>query len=251
MIFLEFTGRWDETFWLFDQAEARAIAARDKEDAGWRAIRMAWTYFLRSQPAEVLACADRTAAYWKESTPRNKAWAIQMRGRGHELNKDYPAAIAAYNEALDIYRAISPESDDVSIALNSLAGVESINKDYDSAERNYREGLRISRKTNNQEHITTRLGNLAALALDRKQWADAESLAREALPLAEKVGRQELIADDCHHIARALLKQNKDLEEALSLSRRAVEIFTRLSVPNDLKRAQETLAEIEKTLRER
>ena len=69
----------------------------------------------------------------------------------------------------------------------------------------------------------------------------------------EKVGRQQLIATDCHRIANALLKQHlvlgkvegRNLDEALSLCRRAVEIYTRLRVPYDLKAAQKTLAEIE------
>lgn len=249
--YLEFAGRWDDRNWFFEQAEACALAADDKENAGWRAYNTGWIYHLRNQPAEVLVRAKRAAEHWQNSTPRNKAFALQLRGIGHELNEDYPAAITAYREAVEIHRTISPESDDVSIILNNLAGVESENKDHDSAERHYREGLRISRKTNNQEHITTRLGNLAALALDRKQWAEAESLAREALTLAEKVGRQELIASDCHRIAKALLKQNKNLDEALSLSHRAVEIFTRLRSPEKLQEAQETLAEIEKMPDER
>ena len=82
------------------------------------------TYYLRNQPAEVLACAARAAEHWQDSTPRNKAIAIRLRGLGHKLNKDYPAAIAAYREALEIHRSISPESDDVAIALNDLAGAE-------------------------------------------------------------------------------------------------------------------------------
>jgi len=77
---------------------------------------------------------------------------------------------------------------------------------------------------------------------------DAEGLAREALALAEKVGRQELIATDYHRIAKSLLKQNKNLDEALSLSRRAVEILSRLR-HRDLQEAQETLAEIEEKMR--
>ena len=104
--------------WLYEQAEARALAADDKENAGWRAYEAGWTYYLRNQPAEVLACAARAAEHWQDSTPRNKAIAIQLRGIGHKLNKDYPAAIAAYREALEIYRSISPESDDVAIDLN-------------------------------------------------------------------------------------------------------------------------------------
>jgi hypothetical protein len=96
-------------------------------------------------------------------------------------------------------------------------------------------------------------GNLALLALAREQWAEAESLAREALTLDEKVGRLELIAGDCHRLAKALLKQigksdwQSDLQEALSMSRRAVEIYTRLRSPS-LQSAQETLAEIEKAM---
>jgi hypothetical protein len=77
----------------------------------------------------VLACAARAAEHWQDSTPRNKAVAIRLRGLGHELNEDYPAAIAAYRESLEIYRSISPESDDVAIALNDLASSEKANKD--------------------------------------------------------------------------------------------------------------------------
>jgi tetratricopeptide (TPR) repeat protein len=254
--FFDFTGRWDDSLWLTEQAESRALAADDKENAGWRAYHAGITYFLRNQPAEVLVCAARATEHWQNSTPRNKAIAIQLRGLGHELNKDYPAAIAASREALEIYRSLSPESDNVAIVLNSLAIVKRANKDYPAAERDYREALRIAKKNKDDEGTATYTGNLAELALDREQWAEAESLAREALALDEKVGRQELIAGDCYRLAQALLKQNPaivgaarapPLQEAWSLSRRAVEIFTRLRHPN-LQSAQETLAEIEKAV---
>lgn len=170
------------------------------------------------------------------------------------MNRDYPSSITAYQEVLEIYESTTPEGTNVFIALNDLAGAERENKDYISAERDYRAALRIAKKNNHQEGIAEYTGNLAALALDREQWAEAESLAREALALAEKVGRQELIASDCHRLAKALLKQNvgqianlTSLQEALPLSRRAVEIFTRLKSPG-LQSAQETLAEIERAV---
>jgi tetratricopeptide (TPR) repeat protein len=248
--FLEFTGRWDEWLWLSEQAEARALAAGDKENAGWRAYQAGYTYCLRRQPDEVLACAARAAEHWQESAPRQKAIAIRLRGLGYRLKKDYPAAIAAYREALEIDRALSPESNDVAIDLNALAGVEHASKDYAAAERDYREALRIAKKVNYQEGVAYITGNLAELVLDREQWAEAESLARETLALAEKVGRQELIAWDCHRIAKALLRQNKALPEARALARRAVEIYTRLRQQDNLREAQETLAEIEKAVNE-
>lgn len=259
--FLNFTGRWDDGLWLSAQAETRALVADDKENAGWNAYWAGWVYSLRNQPAEVLACAARAAAHWQDSAPRDKAAAIQLRGLGHALNKDYPAAIAAYREALDIYRSISPESEEVAMALNDLASAEQANKDYPAAERDYRKALRIAKIVKYQEVVAYVTGNLAALALDREQWAQAESLARAALALDEKVGRQELIAGDCQRIAKALLKQNpviaandvgatreSSLREALSLAHRAVEIFTRLQSPNWLEAAQETLAQIEQAL---
>ena len=208
------------------------------------------TYHRRNQPAEVLACAARAAEHWQDGAPRNKAAAIRLRGRGHELQKDYPDAITAYREALEIDRSISLESDDVAIGLSDLADAESVNKDYSAAERDYREALRIDKINKNDEGIAADTGNLAALALDRKQWAEAESFAREALTLDEKVGRLEMIAADCHRLAKALLKQNHNLDEALSMSRRAVSIFTRLRKPDSLQNAQETLAEIEAKIKE-
>ena len=90
--------------------------------------------------------------------------------------------------------------------------------------------------------------------MSSEQWAEAETLAREALALAEKVGRQELNAYDCHRLAKAIVgahgraPQHARLQEALILSRRAVEIFTRLRLPDDVQRAQETLGEIEEAL---
>jgi hypothetical protein len=59
--------------------------------------------------------------------------------------------------------------------------------------------------------------------------------------------QQELIASNSRRIAKALLRQNRDLEKALSLARRAVEIYARLKSPN-LQSAQETLVEIKKAL---
>ncbi|MFZ5905162.1 MAG: DUF4062 domain-containing protein [Chloroflexota bacterium] len=247
--FLNFTGRWDEAIWLAEQAEVLALKVKDKNTAGWRAYQAGWVYFSRSQSDKVLECARRASLHWKKSSPREKGAAIRLRGLGYKIQGKYDKAITAYRKTLGIWRAISPESDDVTNVLNDIAIIERIKKDYAAAENDYREILRIDKNINNQEGIPTIIGNLATLALEREQWAEAESLAREALKLDEKFGRDEIISLDCHRLAEALLKQNKNLDEALSLSRRAVEIFTRLRHP-ELQSAQETLAEIEKAVHE-
>jgi tetratricopeptide (TPR) repeat protein len=244
--FLDFTGRWDDWLWLCEQAETHALAADDTENAGWEAYRTGWVYYLRNQTTEVLACATRAAKHWRKSNPRVRAFAIHLRGVGHELNKDYSATITAYREILEIWRSISPESEDVALALISLSSAEYSNKDYLTAELYCREALRIVKINKNDEYIVNVTGNLAAISLHREQWAEAESLAREALAMAEKVGRQELIGYYSNVLAQALLKQNKNLDEALSHCRCAIEIFSRLRSPEKLKEAKATLAEIEK-----
>ncbi len=241
--FLDFTGRWDEWLALSEQAEAKALAVEDHYQAGWRAYYTGYVYHMHGQADEVLAAAGRAAAHWKEAKAgnRERAIAIGLRGHGHEMKADYPAAIAAYREVLELDRGLSAESWDVAIDLNYLANAEHESGDHEAAERDYREALRVARASGYTEGVASYTGNLAELARDRENWAEAESLAREALALAEKLGRQELIASDCDCLAAALVRRGKG-SEGLPHARRAVEIYTRLG-SRDLESALATLRE--------
>lgn len=243
--FLYFSGRWDEQLFLGRQAEEKAVAAGDFDEAGWRVHAAGWIFVLRAQPDEVLAAAARSAAHWEKASPigtHEKASAIWLRGLGHRLREDYPPALEALREALDLWRTITPKSANVALALNSLAGVEQLQGDYADAERDYREALQINQAINHGEGVAIVTACLAELALDREDWTLAETQAREALALAEYVGRKELIAGNCSQLAKALARQGK-LEEALPHARRAVEIFSQLRQPNDLEMARAALKE--------
>lgn len=144
---------------------------------------------------------------------------------------------------VELNRALSPESYDVATCLNDLAETERLSGDFDAAERDYREALRIARDLNFREGIATYTGNLALLALDREDWPDAEVLAREALTLVEKLRHQELIALNCYCLAEALVRQDRK-PEAFPHAWRAVEIFAALRSPK-LAVARATLAECE------
>jgi hypothetical protein len=75
--------------------------------------------------------------------------------------------------------------------------------------------------------------------------------ARAAAHWKESAPRQKAFAIRLRGIGHKLQRKSKlnfDLQEALSLSRRAVDIFTRLRYP-DLPEAQELLAEIEEKMK--
>jgi tetratricopeptide (TPR) repeat protein len=177
--FLNFTGRWDERLALLRDAESRALAAGDFHSAGWRAYQTGYIHSLRAQSTEVLACAERADAHWRQAQagPCERATAIRLRGIGHNLAGDYAAAIAAYRETVELHRSLGRETEDVAIGLNDLANAESSDQQFDAAERDYQEALRISRALDYHEGVADFTGNLASLALDREDWTRAEILA--------------------------------------------------------------------------
>ncbi len=243
--FLEFTGRWDELLSLVRHAEAKAVSTRDYVNAGWRAVQAGWVFYLLGQAEEVLSNAARAEEQWRiaKAGDRERAVAVQCRGHGYYLKRDYPSAVAAYQESLALDRTMNAESVDVAIDLNWLANAEKDSGDFAAAERDYQESLRVARTVGYQEGIVTVAGNLANLALAQKDWNAAERLAREAVSLAEKLGRLELSGSDHRHLATALIRQGK-AAEALPHAERAVDIFTRLNSP-ELERARSILKECE------
>jgi len=241
--FLEFSGRWDDWISLSTEAEAQAVRAGDFMNAGWRAHDAGYGHSLRGQSAEVLACADRAGAHWQAARAgaRERATAIWLRGLGHRLAKDDPAAISAYREALDLWRSLSPKSVEVATGLNDLGRVLRLSGQLDEAEAHFREALAMAKALPYPVGVATYTSNLALVALDREQWPEAERLAGEALKLAEELGRKELIAYDCSYLARALARQGRGVE-GREHAELAVAIYTELRSP-ELAFAQAVLEE--------
>lgn len=241
--FLNFTGRWDESLSLSQQAEAKAVSVGDWNSAGVRAYQLGTVFHQRREADAVLDCAERADAHWEKAHAgaRERASSIQLRGFGHQLKKDYTAAITAYREALDLWRSLSAENVYVAIGLNDLAIAEMESGKPVVAERLYREALGVARAVGYDEGVAYTTGNLAGLAIEQSDWLAAETLAREALPLSEKVGRQQLIAGDSRCLAKALVRQGR-AAEAMPHAKRAVNIFTQLGSPN-LEAARITFAE--------
>jgi tetratricopeptide (TPR) repeat protein len=243
--FLHFTGRWDEWLALSRDAEARAVAVGDSRLAGWAAHETGWIHYLRGQSAEVLACADRVETHWRENPSRvaHQVSASRLRGLGHEVAKDYDAAILAFGKFVEFWRTLDPETGNFAIAISDLARAEMKSGNFNLAERHFNEALTIAERINDREKITIYTGNLGDIALYRSDWAPAETLSRRALSLAEEIGRLELVALGCSRLAKTLVRQGKKAE-ALPHARRGVEICSRLGSWR-LADARETLNECE------
>lgn len=244
--FLDFTGHWDERLSLSRQAETKAVAEGDYRAAGYRAYRAGWVHYFRRESDAVLELADRAATHWQNASAgdHERSLAIGLRGVGHELKEDYTAAIASYRKALELGRAVQPDSANVAATLNNLAGAMRLAGDHPASDEYLREALRVARAVGHEEGIATFTCNLAGRALEREEWPVAEALAREALVLAERFGRLDLIATDSRRLATALLRQGNKAD-ALPFARRAVEIETRLRVPSRIGFARDLLEECE------
>ena len=244
-VFLNFTGRYDETLSLNQRAEASAVAAGDYESAGWRIYHAGWIHYLRGEGKEALAAADHAETYWLglQSSNSDRASICRLRGLAHKRMSNYSAAITAHQEALNLWRSVSSESAEVVAALNSLGAAEDDSGDIPAGEKNYRKALQLARKINDREGIAITVGNLARVALRRHDWIEAETLAKEALPVSQELGRRDLIGGESYILALALLRQGR-AADALPLIRDACKVFTQIGA-TELKAAQDILAECE------
>ena len=98
--FLDFTGRWDVWLTLSQEAEAKALAAGDYDNAGWRAKQAGWVYYLTGEAGSLLDCAERCTQHWQQagSGVSEQAYAIRLGGFGYRLQKDFPKAITAHEQ---------------------------------------------------------------------------------------------------------------------------------------------------------
>lgn len=241
--FLNFSGRWDELGVLNEKAEAKALAADDKEHAGWRAYHGGLVRHRRGEADRVMEFSIRAAEHWKDApaTSSGPGLAAHLRGLGYKLKGNYNAAIDSHEAALDHARRISPDSRQVAISLADLADAALSSGDSDVAERDLRDALRISKAIGDDQVIAGCMTRLARVVLHKTDCFAAESLAREALTASEELGRKEFIADNCHVLAKCLVAQGK-IAEALPYARKAVEIYEPLDSPK-LPNARETLRE--------
>ncbi len=80
---------------------------------------------------------------------------------------------------------------DQETALISLAGIQFVQHNFTTAERDYQQALQLARRLNNQQEIAFGLIDLAQIAIEKNDFDLAEKYNNEALALERSIGDHE------------------------------------------------------------
>jgi tetratricopeptide (TPR) repeat protein len=129
---------------------------------------------------------------------------------------------------------LGPEHPNTFTALNSLAGLCSIQGRYEEAEALYRRALEIGERTLGPEHsnTATALNDLAGLYSDQGRYREAEPLYRRALEIRERtLGPEHPDTAAALNNLAGLYRIQGPYEEAEALYRRTLEIWEKALGP--------------------
>ena len=127
-----------------------------------------------------------------------------------------------YQRALAIrIKALGGEHPDVAVSLSNLGYLFRKQQKYPEAEKLFRKALAISEKNQDLSYMAFTLNSLGLVHDDMKQTAQAEGEYRKSLALYEgKLKGNPNIANVCFNLGN-LLKQKGEIEETLTLLRKA------------------------------
>jgi tetratricopeptide (TPR) repeat protein len=189
--------------------------------------------------ARALAAFQRAMALADPSSPTQwHAWtgaAVSAASVLHDLSR-YAEAEPLLRKCQRLREAgHGPDSPEVAVVLNNLAGLLETTNRRSEAEPLYRRALAIDEKTYGPDHpeVATCLNNLALLLQATNRLSEAEPLFRRALAIDEKSYGPDhpRVAIDLNNLALLLQATNR-LAEAEPLFRRTLAIAEKLYGPD-------------------
>jgi predicted ATPase len=155
------------------------------------------------------------------------------------------------SEAVRLYRDLDGTglvtSDDLSTALNNLAVLHAIEKEWDDAYHLWEEALVASRRDQNAWGTAVLLGNLALVAAEQDDIERARSLARQGVAASQQMGVGRRLAD-AYHVLGAIELSHGSPANAIEAFEHAAEQLVATSGPRhqlSYFRAQSGMAHLE------
>lgn len=223
---LVFAGRWDEHLKISIRAYDLMYAMNEWSQAGTRAYIVAGTYQARDNTEDAELWADRSANALART---DNKWdrATSLCMQGVLAQRR-----KNYDVAERLYKdALKIYRDlmmdrDISIMLNYLGLLEREREQYDAAERYYGEQLALAEKIDLKEGVANAYTCMGQLALDRERWEEARELFEKALVISQEIGMKILIAHGKRGLARVHEEEGRP-DLALPLAQEALSINER------------------------
>ena len=205
-------GQIYQSYAGFDEAESLFREALHTREAHFGAEHpavanslrdLAWLAYVRGEYDQAEADYIRALKIHRASGGDSLGVAANLEGLGlvHRIRGDRGRALALLRDALAIYEAELPSTDDrVVSALNALAYTLYDTQDYAAAEPIYRRVVRLRRATLG-EHVQTAqaIGDYAALLTADERPQEAIAMQREALGI-----RRRLLGETHPHVAQSM-----------------------------------------------
>lgn len=156
------------------------------------------------------------------------ARARALRGAGvlAELEGDYPAARALYEDTIAIARGLGDRSG-IAATLNNMGSVASAQGDNDRALELWEESLAIRRELGDRRGIADLLGNLGKAAYNRGDYASSHVMWEESLAIYRELDDRRGMTFALSNLGRVALDQG-DYESSRSMWEESREIVRQL-----------------------
>jgi tetratricopeptide (TPR) repeat protein len=118
-------------------------------------------------------------------------------------------------------------------SLHNLGIIAQERRQWEEAERWYRQSLAIKERLGDEHGQAQTLHQLGRLAQERRQWEEAERWYRQSLAIEERLGNEHGQAQTLHQLGR-LAQERGNVAEAVQFYERAETLFARLNDPHNL-----------------
>lgn len=220
--FLQFSGRWDESYQLNSEAYDIVISMKNQSMASNLAGACAKICLSRGLSSDTKIWMKRLADLMDKNPKKTKETQ-----RKNKQSEKQGKSIYDVIKGLRSVRGVS-EVDEILIMMYQVAGIsEQSDKNYSLAGQNFRDSLRLARKRKDkptQQEITNSLGNLY---LERKHLKRARKWFDESLSLAQEINNISSIAEAKYGLA-IVCGMEGNTSSALSLAQETLSIFEKL-----------------------